>query len=154
MSKNSKSKLSQIVLALVVGTNAVFFAACGADESKAPQITLSNGTLYATSRDDNTILEGVTVSGRNGKCKKQLAFATSTNIITLDEIFYSYENMETCKADGHKDCKPLFDGQKIAYGDAFGFYIIDSKECPPKNGAYTIELDTNFGTYKYEIKEP
>ena len=130
----AKSKLSQISLALAVCVGAVFFAACGADESKAPDITLEKiyGHLRAISRDDNTILEGVTVSGRNGKCKKQLAFATSTNIITLDEIFYSYENMETCKADGHKDCKPLFDGQKIAYGDAFGFYIMTPKNVRPK----------------------
>lgn len=104
------------------------------------------GTLYATSQDDDTILEGVTVSGRNGKCEKQ----------TVATAFSAYKDMETCKkanVGNEKYCKPMFDRQKLVFGEKQVIYDFLSDECPPKNGVWEIELETNFGTYVYELQD-
>ncbi len=61
--------LSQIALALVVGGSAVFFAACGADESKAPKAyNYGWSSIVLVSQDDDTIIEDVVVRGRDGEC--------------------------------------------------------------------------------------
>ncbi len=138
-------RLSQISLALVVAFGAVNFTACGADESKAPQIVRQGVWIYAISQDDDTILKGVTVSGRNGKCEKQ----------TVRTEYYKFlKDMETCKKDvgDENKCFPIFDGRKLVFGEKLGIYDI-SKNCPPKNGMWKVELETNFGTYVYELTE-
>lgn len=139
-------RLSQISLALVVAFGAVNFTACGADESKAPQIKRDILGVYAISQDDDTILKGVTVSGRNGKCGKYTVSYSNAAV---------YKDMETCKKDNEileEDCVP-FDGQKLVFGESQLIWSPDDEECPPKNGVWKIELETNFGTYAYELAE-
>lgn len=59
--------------------------------------------------------------------------------------------MEAC--GDPKVCEPIFDGNKLAYGEYKRVYRpYYDEDCLPKNGAYKVELDTNFGTYVYEIK--
>lgn len=148
-------RLSQISLALVVAFGAVNFTACGADESKAPQIKKvdvrgGNVAFYVISQDDDTILKSATLSGRNGKCGKY----------TASNGFEFYKDMETCKKGGYAEeyCDPIFNGQKLVFGDrqliwAAFTNATSYKECPPKNGVWKIELETNFGTYAYELAE-
>ena len=136
-----KSKFLGVALATCV---ALGVSACGADESKAPELRLSMGTFFVVSKDDDTVIKGVTVIGRNGKCPKHTVISGN----------WTYKDMEAC---GHPSCKPLFDGNKLAYGEGKLVYDLDSlrrdnEDCLPKNGAYKVELDTNFGTYVYEIK--
>lgn len=143
------SRLSQISLALVVAFGAVNFTACGADESKAPQIARDGAYFYAVSQDDDTILKGATVSGRNGKCEKQ-------TVKTVEGLWYKFlKDMETCKKDrDEKKCDPIFDGQKLVFGEKQLIYSLafgNGDKCPPKNGVWKIELETNFGTYVYEL---
>lgn len=142
-------KLSQISLALALAFGALIFTACGADESKAPQIAQRAGEIYVISQDDDTIIKGITVSGRNGKCERQLARSLSRR----------YKDMETCKKECTSPfcnpdyCEPIiFDEQKLPYNYKRFVYAINEK-CPPKNGVWRIELDTNFGTYEYELKD-
>lgn len=136
----SKTKIFGVALATCV---ALGVSACGADESKAPELGSNRGTFYVESKDDDTVIKGVTVIGRNGKCPKHTVIAISG--------FNTYKDMEAC---GYGEtCKPIFDGNKLAYGKEKQVYLPDYyKDCPPKNGAYKVELDTNFGTYVYEIK--
>ena len=132
-----KSKFLGVALATCV---ALGTSACGADESKAPELSLSGGLgmFVVESKDDDTVIKGVTVIGRNGKCPKH----------TVTSRFVTYKDMEACG-----NCKPLFDGNKLAYGERRLVYSLDNEDnCLPKNGAYKVELDTNFGTYVYEIK--
>lgn len=133
-----KSKFLGVALATCV---ALGTSACGADESKAPELGSDMGTFEVKSKDDDTVIKGVTVIGRNGKCPKH----------TVIWGFNTYKDMEAC---GHgEECEPIFDGNKLAYGEYKRVYRPDyDKDCPPKNGAYKVELDTNFGTYVYEIK--
>lgn len=134
-----KSKFLGVALATCV---ALGVSACGADESKAPELSLSGGLgmFVVESKDDDTVIKGVTVIGRNGKCPKHTVIAISG--------FNTYKDMEACG-----NCKPLFDGNKLAYGERKLVYSLDNEDnCLPKNGAYKVELDTNFGTYVYEIK--
>lgn len=134
-----KSKFLGVALATCV---ALGVSACGADESKAPELSLSGGLgmFVVESKDDDTVIKGVTVIGRNGKCPKYTVISGN----------WTYKDMEEC---GHPSCKPLFDGNKLAYGERKLVYRLDNEDnCPPKNGAYKVELDTNFGTYVYEIK--
>ena len=135
-----KSKFLGVALATCV---AVGVSACGADESKAPELSLNGGLgmFVVESKDDDTVIKGVTVIGRNGKCPKH----------TVTSRFNTYKDMEEC--DSLTGCKPIFDGNKLAYGERKLVYSLDNEDnCPPKNGAYKVELDTNFGTYVYEIK--
>lgn len=137
-------RLSQISLALVVAFGAVNFTACGADESKAPQIARDGAYFCAVSRDDNTIIKGATVSGRNGKCEKH----------NVQYGLRFYKDMETCKKANGEKCHPMFDGQKLIFGDKQLIYSLtlgNYDKCPPKNGVWKIELETNFGTYVYEL---
>lgn len=136
------SRLSQISLALVVAFGAVNFTACGADESKAPKIARHGAYFYAVSQDDDTIIKGATVSGRNGKCEKH-------TVKTVDDKFF--KDMETCKKANGEKCRPIFDGQKLVFGETQFFYNIFDDKCPPKNSVWKIELETNFGTYVYEL---
>ena len=135
------SRLSQISLALVVAFGAVNFTACGADESKAPKIARQGAYIYAVSQDDDTIIKGATVSGRNGKCEKQ----------NVEYGFAFYKDMETCKKANGEKCRPIFDGQKLVFGETQYFYNIFGDKCPSKNSVWKIELETNFGTYVYEL---
>lgn len=135
----SKTKIFGVALATCV---ALGTSACGADESKAPELSLIIGMyrnfLFVKSKDDDTVIKGVTVIGRNGKCPKH----------TVIKGGLMYKDMEACG-----NCKPLFDGNKLAYGERRLVYSLDNEDnCLPKNGAYKVELDTNFGTYVYEIK--
>ena len=119
--------LSQIALALAVGSSAVLFTACGADESKAPKLgdnilgyeyRKAYQGLHIVSQDDETIIKDVIVRGRDGEC-------------SLDK----------------EDLK----GQKVNYGETVRILFAD--KCERKNGALEIEIKTNFGTYKYENKD-
>lgn len=134
-----KSKFLGVALATCV---ALGVSACGADESKAPELSsiigMYRNSLFVKSKDDDTVIKGVTVIGRNGKCPKHTVINRTT-----------YKDMEAC---GDPNCKPLFDGNKLAYGEGKLVYGLNDEDCPPKNGAYKVELDTNFGTYVYEIK--
>lgn len=125
----TKSKFSQIVLALAVCVGAVFFAACGADESKAPQIEWRSGgnslRLSFISQDDTTIINKVVVKGSNGVCDMGESFGA--------------------------DNGSLLYGEKIAYGKARNA-VMDTSECSPKNGKYEVEVATNLGTFEYELK--
>lgn len=119
--------LSQIALALVVGSSAVFFTACGADSSKAPKIEIRGGTeyklayqgFYITSQDDDTIIKNIVVRGRDGECLLNKS--------------------------------KLQEGEKMRYNAHVE--IRYAGECEPKNGKFQIEVKTNFGTYTYEGKE-
>ena len=133
--------LSRFVLALVVGGSAVFFAACGADESKAPELNdviagyefrKAYQGLRIVSKDDDTIIEDVVVSGRDGECsldKEVLIVNGSDRKLGKDEL----------------------KNEKIRYGDKVRVYFAD--KCERKNGALQIEIKTNFGTYTYENKD-
>ena len=113
--------LSQIALALAVGGSAVFFTACGADESKAPKASeFGKYSIVLKSQDDETVFENAIVRGRDGEC----AIFVNPNL-----------------------------GDKISYGETFWINIDRDKGCERKNGAYEIEVKTNFGTYKYENKD-
>ena len=138
----SKTKIFGVALATCV---ALGTSACGADESKAPELSLiigmSRNSLSVKSKDDDTVIKGVTVIGRNGKYPKHTVFSGGS----------TYKDMEAC--GDPKECKPIFDGNKLTYGEGKRVYSLDNKDnCLPKNGAYKVELDTNFGTYVYEIK--
>lgn len=145
----SKTKIFGVALATCV---ALGVSACGADESKAPELGSNRGTFYVESKDDDTVIKGVTVIGRNGKCPK----------LTVIKGGLMYKDMEACGDSEEvlgfirRVCEPLFDGNKLAYGERKIVYELDAlksnEDCPPKNGAYKVELDTNFGTYVYEIK--
>lgn len=125
----TKSRLSQIVLALVVGGSAVFFAACGPDASKAPVVEWRSGgnslRISFMSQDDTTIINKVVVKGSNGVCDMGESFGA--------------------------DNGSLLYGEKIAYGKTRNAFM-DTSECPPKNGKYEVEVATNLGTFKYELK--
>ena len=120
--------LSQIALALAVGSSAVFFTACGADEEKKPNAYIYKGfgtnpvSINITSKDDETIIKDVVVRGRNGECPLQ---------------------------------KDVLNGEKIVYNKdisvPFSEDIQSGKlKCEPKNGKVEIKIKTNFGTYTYE----
>lgn len=123
-------RLSQISLALVVAFGAVNFTACGEDMSKAPIVEWRSGGgelgIIFKSQDDTTSISKVVIKGSNGECE-------------MDEYF------------GAGERGGLLYGEKIAYGKSRGIYISTNK-CPPKNGAYKVEVATNLGAFKYELK--
>lgn len=125
-------KIALGVVAMVVA--GIGFVSCG-DDGKSPLAEirlLENGmpVLLLQSRDDETIIKKITISGRNGKCDiKHLG--TGRGVFLLDGVKY---------------------GEKLPY-DTIRVEEFDGRDdkCPPKNGKYEIELDTNFGTYYYEL---
>ena len=87
--------LSRFALALVVGGGAVFFAACGADESKAPKAYNYNSfTIVLTSQDDDTIIEDVVVSGRDGECAISLGSELGKKVNYGKKIWINWEKCE------------------------------------------------------------
>ena len=94
----------------------------------------SNSCMAMQSRDDETIIKKITINGRNGKCNIENlgAGGSKRNTVCGNFLLLKY-------------------GEQISYGDS---RVIDNiqERCPPKNGKYEVELDTNFGTYYYEIE--
>ena len=87
---------------------------------------IDSGVLRIYSRDDETIIKKMTITGRNGKCN------------------------EDWGSGGYFLFNPLLKyGEKLPYETMRAVFL--GSDCPPKNGKYEIELDTNFGTYYYEI---
>ena len=108
---------------------------CG-DDGKSPLAEirlLENGmpVLELQSRDDDTIIKKITISGRNGKCDIKNLGAGGDWTVALQNVKY---------------------GEKLPYGTIRAVIFDGSDDkCPPKNGKYKIELNTNFGTYHYEL---
>ena len=135
MKRLHKIALSVVaVVAVVIG-----FGGC-ADESKSPLMEaevevissdwfgLNAAFIKLQSRDDETIIKKITIKGRNGKC-----------------------NIENLGAGGGIGVRRYVKyGEKIEYNGVRQIYF-DNKSCPPKNGKYEVEIDTNFGTYYYEV---
>ena len=133
-------RLNKIVLSVVaVVAVGIGFIGCDiADESKAPLIEMNHsdffglviGNLY--SQDDETIIKNMTINGRNGKCNIKDLGAGGKSKVLFEEI------------------SSLKYGEKIPYNKR-RLVTFESKNCLPKNGKYEIELNTNFGTYHYEV---
>lgn len=131
------SRLSQISLALVVAFGAMFFAACE-DMSKAP---LVSGVLNPLgdfiklqSQDDTTIINKITISGKDGVCKVDDDFGAGGSFSVMFDI-----------------------ADKVLYGEVIPFDNVrlaefSSKNCPSKNGKYKVEVATNLGTYTYDLE--
>lgn len=126
-------RLSQISLALVVAFGAMFFAACE-DMSKAP---LVSGVLNPLgdfvklqSQDDTTIINKITISGKDGVCKVDDDFGAGGSFLGADKVL----------------CGEVipFDNVRLAE--------FSSKNCPSKNGKYKVEVATNLGTYTYDLE--
>lgn len=126
----SKSKFFGVALATFVAFGALIFTACGADTSKAPVVEWqSRGNslrISFKSQDDTTTINKVVVKGSNGVCD-------------MGELF------------GARERGSLLYGEKIAYGKTRDA-VMDTSECPPKNGKYEVEVTTNLGTFEYELK--
>ena len=120
------NKIALSVMAVVaVG---IGFSGCDiADESKAPLIEIrKNGNfnfLQLWSRDDDTIINKITIIGGKGKCDIKLK--------GWDNSVIKY-------------------GEKLPY-DTSRNLEFTIRDCQPKQDKYGIELDTNFGTYYYEL---
>ena len=137
-------KIALSVVAMVaVG---IGFGGCG-DDGKSPLMEAkifssidtryffsSNSCMAMQSRNDDTIIKNMTIKGRNGKCdiKNLGAGGSKRNTACGNYPLLKY-------------------GEQISYGDS---RVVDNiqERCPPKNGKYEVELDTNFGTYYYEIE--
>lgn len=123
MKKLNKIALSVVAIVAVV----IVFGGCG-DDGKSPLIDIVSNPLGTRidlySRDDDTIIKKMTIKGRNGKC-----------------------NIEDLGEGGPLN---LMYGEKIPYNKKERI-VFSYDKCPPKNGKYEIELDTNFGTYYYEV---
>ena len=126
-------RLHKIALSIVaLFAVGIGFSGCG-DDGKSPLAEISlleNGVTVLTlqSRDDDTIIKKITISGRNGKCDiKDLG---TGDAYLRGSIKY---------------------GEKLPYGDNRFVWFNKDDKCPPKNGKYKIELNTNFGTYYYEL---
>lgn len=136
--ENKMTKLHKIALSVVamvaVGMG---FGGCG-DDGKSPLMEMQSNPFVGTmitlqSRDDDTTIKKMTIKGRNGKCNEKdlipdmgVGFSLA---VALPSIKY---------------------GEKIPY-NAKRVIVFSDDKCPPKNGKYEIEMDTNFGTYYYEI---
>ena len=128
-------KIALSVVAMVaVG---IGFGGC-ADESKSPLMEITSNQMFGTridlySRDDETIIKKMTIKGRNGKCDiKNLGAGGAFNLFFASVPFVKY-------------------GEKLPY-ESRRAVLFDTEICPPKNGKYEVEIDTNFGTYYYEAK--
>lgn len=124
-------RLNKIALS-VMAVVAVGIGFSGCDDGKSPlmemQLIMGENWLKVHSRDDDTIINNMTIIGRNGKC-----------------------NIRKLGAGGNNPfVKSVKYGEKIPY-DSYRTVIFDEDSCPPKNGKYEIELNTNFGSYYYEI---
>lgn len=130
MKKFNKIALS-VVAIVAIGMG---FSGCDiADESKRPYIEMVSNPVLGSfirlqSRDDDTIINNIAISGRNGKCDIKDLGAGGSNFLFK---FLKY-------------------GENIPY-DSVRIESFDAGSCPPKNGKYKIELKTNFGTYHYEM---
>ena len=127
-------KIALSVVAMVaVG---IGFGGC-ADESKSPLMEITSNQMFGTridlySRDDETIIKKMTIKGRNGKCDiKNLGAGGAFNLFFASVPFVKY-------------------GEKLPY-ESRRAVLFDTEICPPKNGKYEVEIDTNFGTYYYEV---
>lgn len=124
-----------LILFAAVGIGAVF-SGC-ADESKSPLMEMKGDASFGIfinlySQDDETIINKMTISGRNGKCDiKNLGAGGELNFFLVSTPLLKY-------------------GEKLTY-NAARTVTFEAKDCPPKNGKYDIELNTNFGTYYYEM---
>ena len=130
------NKIALSVMAVVaVG---IGFSGCDiADESKAPLMEIQDNEVFGIivkmySQDDETIIKNMSVVGRNGKCDiKDLGAGGEMNFLFVSIPLLKY-------------------GEKLTYNTA-RTATFDKKSCPPKNGKYEIELNTNFGTYRYKM---
>ena len=131
--------LNKIALSvMVIVAVGISFSGCDiADESKSPLMEIVYDTdipsvIHLYSRDDETIINKMTISGRNGKCDiKDLGAGGEMNFLFVSLPLLKY-------------------GEKLLY-DKKRTVMFDATKCPPKNGKYEIELNTNFGTYSYEL---
>ena len=118
-------RLHKIALSVVAVLVAVMISGCG-DDGKSPLIEVEDrGVMWVTSRDDETIIKKMTIKGRNGKCDEN--WGSGNGFGTGPHLKYN---------------------EKILYDT---YRRINLWGCPPKNGKYEVELDTNFGTYYYEV---
>lgn len=132
-------KLNKIALSvMVVVAVGIGFSGCDiADESKSPLMEIQDNEVFGIiikmySQDDETIIKNMSVVGRNGKCDiKDLGVGGEMNFLFVSIPLLKY-------------------GEKLTYNTA-RTATFDKKNCPPKNGKYEIELNTNFGTYHYEM---
>ena len=129
MKRLNKIALSVVAL-VVVG---IGFGGC-ADESKSPLMEITSNQMFGTridlySRDDETIIKKMTIKGRNGKCDIKNLGAGGAFIASVPFVKY---------------------GEKLPY-ESRRAVLFDTEICPPKNGKYEVEIDTNFGTYYYEV---
>ena len=127
-------KIALSVVAMVaVG---IGFGGC-VDENKSPLMEIKSNPMFGTwidlySRDDETIIKKMTIKGRNGKCDiKNLGAGGAFNLFLVSVPFVKY-------------------GEKLPY-ESRRAVMFDTEICPPKNGKYEVEIDTNFGTYYYEV---
>lgn len=127
------SRLSQISLALVMAFGAVNFTACGEDMSKAPLVSVVLNPvafIKLQSQDDTTIINKITISGKDGVCKVDDDFGAGGSFFGADKVLY---------------------GEVITFDDV-RVAEFSSENCPSKNGKYKVEVATNLGTYTYEIQ--
>lgn len=111
----------------------MFFAACE-DMSKAPLISGALNPLgdfiKLQSQDDTTIINKITISGKDGVCKVDDDFGVGGSFLGADKVLYG-------------EVIP-FDNVRLAE--------FSSKNCPSKNGKYKVEVATNLGTYTYDLE--
>ena len=140
MKRLHKIALNVVVLVAV----GIGFSGCG-DDGKSPLMEAkifssidtryffsSNSCMAMQSRNDDTIIKNMTIKGRNGKCDiKNLGAGGAFNLFFASVPFVKY-------------------GEKLPY-ESRRAVLFDTEICPPKNGKYEVEIDTNFGTYYYEV---
>lgn len=157
--QNTKSKLSQVSLAVAVCVGAAFFVACGPDMSKAPKVELSPDMsgffVMVASQNDNTIVDDIVVIGRNGECKvAQTGKELMQNSLTagylkgFGALMGAISGQKTPTEE--ELAGPIFNGKELPYGEVLMTKTIG--DCPAKNGTYKVEVLTNFGTYKYDFE--
>ena len=141
-------RLNKIALSvMVVVAVGIGFSGCDiADESKAPLIEMEYNDsdnndleriINLTSQDDETIIKNMSIIGRNGKCDvKDLGAGGKFTMVQFGTPLWSISLLKY--------------GEQLVY-DKKRSVLFTSKNCPPKNGKYEIELNTNFGTYRYEM---
>ena len=132
MKKLNKIALSVVAIVAVV----IVFGGCG-DDGKSPLIDIVSNPLGTRidlySRDDDTIIKKMTIKGRNGKCDiKDLGAGGKWSFLFVSLPLVKY-------------------GEKLPY-ETMRAVFFGGESCPPKNGKYEVEIDTNFGTYYYEAK--
>ena len=116
------------------------FGGCG-DDGKSPLMEMQSNPSVGTmitlqSRDDDTTIKKMTIKGRNGKCNEKDLIPDMSVRFSLIVAAAAFPSIKY--------------GEKIPY-NAKRVIVFSYDKCPPKNGKYEIEMDTNFGTYYYEI---